>query len=535
MASTYNPYSDVSEIYKLKGQWDSANKAGDTTKQNEIAAKAQAYYKNLRDNNYGDVADALTASNYQQAKSINDKWAKMSKTPTRDYLYTLGQSYGMSSADVDKLIGWDNQTGEVSFGGKKIGTPDAVVDGVSYWSDTSVLDNAFKDYIGRTGTTRDKALAVNQENESLFAKYNDTYEDLIKTNPFKTDEAKAILAKYDLAGLQARDNAAASGGASNGGNIDSYAAANAMRQQASLVTQGQNAVLDAHQQKIDNVRGLLSDMGVNIDRVYTQDETTKAREWSQAEEQRQFDQNSADKRYEIDANKGVALAGLKSNETIAAGNNKSAETIAAGNNKSAETIADINADVSKQVSADNLAGVRDTNDSNEAIAGTQATATVNAAQIAADSAKYQSDNDYKATKYVTDSGERQNSDNNDSNEKIVQMQKKDDGPTEITNLTGNSDKEAKSVMDKINTMSKNKYGVEVLSTNGTGKYFFTLPKNHQPGWWDDIIIKEFAENMSSTDDFLWLIDKLGFQDYLPEFNTKYKLNETTGRYEYKGN
>jgi len=35
------------------------------------------------------------------------------------------------------------------------------------------------------------------------------------------------------------------------------------------------AVLDAHQQKIDNVRGLLSDMGVNIDRVFTQDETSK--------------------------------------------------------------------------------------------------------------------------------------------------------------------------------------------------------------------------------------------------------------------
>ena len=120
-----------------------------------------------------------------------------------------------------------------------------------------------------------KSNEINRENAGLFDKYNQSYEDLTKTNPFETDTAKAILAKYDLAGLQGRDNAVASGSATNGGNIDSYAAANAMRQQASLVNQGQMAVLDAHQQKIDNVRGLLSDMGVNIDRVFNQDETAK--------------------------------------------------------------------------------------------------------------------------------------------------------------------------------------------------------------------------------------------------------------------
>lgn len=120
-----------------------------------------------------------------------------------------------------------------------------------------------------------KSNEVNRENAGLFDKYNQSYEDIKNTNPFKTDEAKAILGKYDLAGLQARDNAVASGGASNGGNIDSYASANAMRQQAGLIRQGQGAVLDAHQQKIDNIRGILSDMGVNIDRVFNQDETAK--------------------------------------------------------------------------------------------------------------------------------------------------------------------------------------------------------------------------------------------------------------------
>ena len=123
-----------------------------------------------------------------------------------------------------------------------------------------------------------KSNEVNRENDSLFKKYNQEYEDLKNTNPFTTAEAKAIMGKYSLAGLQGRDNAVASGGASNGGNIDSYASANAMRQQASLINQGQMTVLESHQQKIDNIRGLLSDMGVNIDRVFNQDETSKNNE-----------------------------------------------------------------------------------------------------------------------------------------------------------------------------------------------------------------------------------------------------------------
>ena len=272
---SYNPYSAINAIYKLKGQWTDANNAGDTTTKNNVAAKAQEYYKQLKANRYSDVANELSASDYAQSEAIKNKWAKMGKTSTRDYMYSLGKSKGMSQSDIDNLISWDDQSGEVSFGGKKIGAPDAIVDGVSYWSDTSVLDNAFKDYVSRTGTTRTKSTAVNQEDENLFAKYNQAYDYVTKTNPFTTDEAKAILAKYDLAGLQGRDNVIASGSATNGGNIDSYAASNALRQQAALVNQGQTAVLNAHQQKIDNVRALLSDMGVNIDRVYNQDENSK--------------------------------------------------------------------------------------------------------------------------------------------------------------------------------------------------------------------------------------------------------------------
>lgn len=271
----YNPYNDINQIYKLKGQWNDANKNNDSDKKNDIAKKAQEYYAKLRSNNYGGVADELAGSNYDQSKIINNYYAKTGRTETRPYLYSVGNKYGLSQNDIDKLIKYDNDTGEISFSGKSVGKPDAVVNGTSYWSDTSVLDNAVNDYIARSGKSQPKSMSVAQENDSLFKKYNQEYEDLKDTNPFTTEEAKSILAKYDLAGLQGRDNAAANGASSNGGNIDSFSAANALRQQSALINQGQQAVLSAYQQKLDHARNLLSDMGVNIDRVYNQDETTK--------------------------------------------------------------------------------------------------------------------------------------------------------------------------------------------------------------------------------------------------------------------
>lgn len=271
----YNPYNAVSMIHKFKSDWTDADSKGDNVKKFDAETNAQKYYNELKKNGYSALADELSKSNVEQAARRKNFYAQTGRTPTRDYLYSLGQKYDMSKNDVDKLISYNDVTGEISFGGKNIGKPDVEADGVSYWNDTSKLDNAFKDYIDRSGTSRQVATAINQENENLFDKYNKEYDDLKKTNPFTTDEAKAILAKYDLAGLTARDNAAASGAGSNGGNIDSYSAANALRQQAALINQGQQAVINSYNSKLEHARNLLSDMGVNIERVFNENETAK--------------------------------------------------------------------------------------------------------------------------------------------------------------------------------------------------------------------------------------------------------------------
>ena len=271
----YQPYGDLNEIYKYKQDWASANERGDGKGKKKAAEAAKKHYASLAENGYESLADEMSGAGLDRAKSLVNQYGMSGKSPVREYYYTLGRGRGLSKSDIDGLLGWNNETGEITFGGKNVGKPDSVIDGVSYMADTSALDSSFKDYIERAGVTRTKTAAVDQENEKLFERYGKEYDDLKKVNPFETDEAKAIMGKYDLAALYGRDNAAASGAGANGGNIDSFAAANALRQQAALINSGQMAVLSGYKQKLDHAAKLLSDMGVNIERVAKEDETAK--------------------------------------------------------------------------------------------------------------------------------------------------------------------------------------------------------------------------------------------------------------------
>ena len=270
----------INSIVDLKKQWADANAAGDETKKNEAAKNAQEYYNKLYSYGYGDVADELNKSDYTAAKGVRDKYLKMDKSNGTDYLTNLAGSYGLSSTDVANLMKYDSATGQFTFGGKNIGNADAVIDGVGYWSDTGVLKNVWDDYVSTSGITKSKSTMVDQGNADITTKYQEIFDTAANENPYETEVGKSIMGKYNLAAIQGRENQLASGAATNGGNIDSFSAANAMRQQAALIYQGQDAVLAAHQQKIDNAQKILEGMGVHINRIFEQDETAKNNEVS---------------------------------------------------------------------------------------------------------------------------------------------------------------------------------------------------------------------------------------------------------------
>lgn len=91
--------------------------------------------------------------------------------------------------------------------------------------------------------------------------------DYKKQNPLETDWGKAIMSQYGLDGDVAAKSEWADAAASNGGNIDSFAEANARRQRLSYLNSGVNAVNEASTQRFSNMIGALEKMGVNTQQL----------------------------------------------------------------------------------------------------------------------------------------------------------------------------------------------------------------------------------------------------------------------------
>lgn len=97
--------------------------------------------------------------------------------------------------------------------------------------------------------------------------YLNLINDYKNTNPYETEWGKALLSQYGLDGDVAAKNEWADAAASNGGNIDSFAEANARRQRLSYLNSGVNAVNEASTQRFSNMIGALEKMGVNTQQL----------------------------------------------------------------------------------------------------------------------------------------------------------------------------------------------------------------------------------------------------------------------------
>lgn len=271
----YDAKQTAYDINALKKKWDTLTAAGDTAGAQAAAASAQGLYALMRKNGDDVMANNLENKGYDDANNyLKSYYSIQGLSPTRSYLYSLGTKMGLSNRDIDNQLKYDDRTGEVYFGGKSLGKTQANVDGVSYY-DSDTLNSAFNDYVNRAGITAPKEQLAQQLWQNLVGNYKDYYDNMVKENPYTNEVGKSILSKYDLAGYTAGNNAAASGAASNGGNIDSFAAGNAMRNQAALIAMGQEKALAAQNQKLERARDILSNMGVDAEKIFNASETEK--------------------------------------------------------------------------------------------------------------------------------------------------------------------------------------------------------------------------------------------------------------------
>ena len=270
MKMAYNPYSAINAIYNYKNEWNSANQAGDTNKKNKASENAKVFYDQLRNNGYGSVADELSALDVSGAKYILDQYSA-------------------------KNTGVDNQAYNTSM---------------------------------QSATDKNNTLAgyIDSDRKDVQGKYNDIYnyanQDVTKTDEYKSTYDN-MMKKYDMSALNARDNAVASGGASNGGNIDSYAAANALRQQSALLAQGQQvshqAGLDAYNSRISNVTNILNNLGVYNSGTYDAMNQTIANDANLA--QQYFDNSETAKNNDVARKSEIAsVTGYAPDEWVVSNN-----------------------------------------------------------------------------------------------------------------------------------------------------------------------------------------------------------------------
>lgn len=279
----YNPKQDADKIKELKQSYEGATTENDRT---NYAEQAKKYYQSLYDNGYGSVADNLHAKNAKESGYYLDKFYQTAgKTQMRPYMKAKGAQYGIDDKTMDNLITWDGDSGTVSFAGRNIGAPYANVDGTTYWNPQD-LDKVMEDYVRANGLKTKKDQYVEDSLDKYSTRWDDAWNENMKSkqdlwdlatgDPFKTSAGKAILAQYERLGDKYGYNAAATGAAANSGNIDSFAAANAMRTARSLMDSGMDKALDWHkgtyeeaydatQSALDRAKGMLSDLGVRID------------------------------------------------------------------------------------------------------------------------------------------------------------------------------------------------------------------------------------------------------------------------------
>lgn len=236
----YNPYEDAKNILKYKGNYHTAKQMGTNYDQYKEAAKP--YYQNLRFNGYGDLADQFDKSDFIKAQELF-KGLKPDTT-VDDYFADL-YSKTAESQSAPKIS-------------------QAAEDMWNAWNNTNTTLNGNEIKYDRNGNV---VSGLNVDH------YNTGRNQLGYLNNFDVTAQpyyQGIMNSFQLQGNNAARGEQATGAANNAGNIDSYAQANANRQQLAFTSKGLEAALAAANQNQQNWQMLYDSMTGHLDNMGNQ-------------------------------------------------------------------------------------------------------------------------------------------------------------------------------------------------------------------------------------------------------------------------
>lgn len=232
----------------------------------QYADLAVPLYESLRSSGRNDIADYLSGSNTPQAleylRSIGielDPAQQDMNTIVNNLLTQSSQSFNMGDVwqQSQPIIDYISQATK----------PDEQTQAANQQAMNN-MNALFGAVMGNNQQIQQDSAALNELIKQYMGEQSGRYDDLynwLKTsNPYESDVAKSIMQYYNAQGGKAANEVTAEGIAQNAGNIDSYAAANALRQQLDFTNAGNQAVLNQYNAQSGKMLDTLKALGVDV-------------------------------------------------------------------------------------------------------------------------------------------------------------------------------------------------------------------------------------------------------------------------------
>lgn len=283
----YNPYNAIKHIYDSKVAYHTNQSLGKDPEQ--FHAQALPSYQELVKNGYEGLASQLEGMDAVQA-------GELLKNYKPDEQFNVDDAFNtMTGGSASTATGQTNGGNRSVYSGIDPTANNSVIDNFvnQIQNGTDMMNGTYQTAQGiATGAVQTQPSAVTQ---GLFDAYNDSNNRLngaiqydangnvisgLNTEHYnigrnqlnylnnfdvtKQPYYQGIMDAYNLGGYNAAQGAYANGAADNGGNIDSYAAANANRQQLAFTTAGMQQAMAMANQNQQNWQNLYSQMSQDL-------------------------------------------------------------------------------------------------------------------------------------------------------------------------------------------------------------------------------------------------------------------------------
>ena len=288
----YNPYNAIKGIYDSKVAYHTNQSKG--LDPNEYHKQALPYYTELAQNGYESLAAQLDSMDAVQAAellkqfkpdeqfAVDEAYNTMTGNAQQNggdrsasYTGLTDKANGIinashpNDATIDKLMGMG--TGETGMAQDVFNTAQGISTGAIQTKPNAATQSILDAY-NDSNNRLNGAIQYDQNGNVISGlnteHYNIGRNQLDYLNNFdvtKQPYYQGIMDAYKLGGYNAAQGEYANGAANNGGNIDSYAAANANRQQLAYTTAGMQQAMAMANQNQQNWQNLYSQMSKDLD------------------------------------------------------------------------------------------------------------------------------------------------------------------------------------------------------------------------------------------------------------------------------